>query len=220
VHIITNNQVGFTTDIRDARSTRHASDLAKGFDVPIVHVNADDPEACLSAVRLCMAYRAKFGEDALVDLVGYRRHGHNEGDEPAYTQPLMYERIKALPSVRELYARALVGAGVLTQDEADREASEAYQRLVDIQQGFKANRAAPTEPTHKLSGAGVEVETGLAADRLGSGAMIDTALVLKMAEAVLLEVAPEQKPSIEAVAGTAAIIERRYTERFEQYQSE
>ncbi|HET8835335.1 MAG TPA: thiamine pyrophosphate-dependent enzyme, partial [Gemmatimonadales bacterium] len=136
------------------------------FDIPIIHVNADDPEACLSAVRLAMAYRDRFHQDMLIDLVGYRRHGHNEGDEPAYTQPRMYERIKGLPSVRELYARTLVGAGILTQEEADREAADAYQRLVDIQQGFKANRATPTEPTHKLSGAGIEVETGLAAEFL------------------------------------------------------
>jgi 2-oxoglutarate decarboxylase len=134
--------------------------------VPIIHVNADDPEACLSAVRLAMAYRDRFHQDVLIDLVGYRRHGHNEGDEPAYTQPRMYERIKALPSVRELYARTLVGAGVLTQEESDREAGDAYQHLVDIQQGFKANRATPTEPTHKLSGAGIEVDTGLAAEFL------------------------------------------------------
>ena len=107
LHIITNNQVGFTTDMADARSTRYASDLAKGFDIPIIHVNADDAEACLSAVRLAMAYREKFHQDILIDLVGYRRHGHNEGDEPAYTQPVMYERIKKLPPVRELYARTL-----------------------------------------------------------------------------------------------------------------
>ena len=98
LHLITNNQVGFTTDMEDARSTRYACDLAKGFDIPIIHVNADDPEACLSAVRLAMAYRDRFHQDVLIDLVGYRRHGHNEGDEPAYTQPLMYERIKSLPT--------------------------------------------------------------------------------------------------------------------------
>ena len=142
------------------------SDLAKGFDIPIIHVNADDPEACLSAVRLSMAYRDRFHQDVLIDLVGYRRHGHNEGDEPAYTQPLMYERIKALPSVRDHYARSLVAGSVLTQEESDRQASEAYQRLVDIQQGFKANRATPSEPSHKLSGAGIEVDTALAAEFL------------------------------------------------------
>ena len=104
LHLITNNQVGFTTDMEDARSTRYAIDLAKGFDIPIIHVNADDAEACLSAVRLAMAYRDRFRQDVVIDLVGYRRHGHNEGDEPAYTQPLMYERIRNLPTVRELYA--------------------------------------------------------------------------------------------------------------------
>ena len=163
LHIITNNQVGFTTDMDDARSTRYASDLAKGFDIPIVHVNADDPEACLSAVRLAMAYRDKFHQDALIDLVGYRRHGHNEGDEPSYTQPVMYERIKKLPPVRDRYARVLIDQGVVTAEEAEREATEAYQRLVDIQQGFKAsaNKGRPLEPQHKLAGAGQEVDTAL-----------------------------------------------------------
>jgi 2-oxoglutarate dehydrogenase E1 component len=112
LHQITNNQVGFTTDPEEARSTRYASDLAKGFDIPIVHVNADDAEACLSAVRLSMAYRRKFGGDALIDLVGYRRHGHNEGDEPAYTQPQMYQKIDNHPTVRELWARRLIEQNV------------------------------------------------------------------------------------------------------------
>jgi len=168
LHIITNNQVGFTTDMEDARSTRYASDLAKGFDIPIIHVNGDDAEACLSAVRLSMAYRDKFHQDVLIDLVGYRRHGHNEGDEPAYTQPVMYERIKALPTTRERYARQLVEAGVLTQEEADRQAADAYQRLVDIQQGFKASmsRGTPNEQPHKLAGPGLEVDTALAPEFL------------------------------------------------------
>jgi multifunctional 2-oxoglutarate metabolism enzyme len=146
LHLITNNQVGFTTDSRDARSTRYASDLAKGFDVPIIHVNADDPEACLSAVRLAMAYREKFQRDALIDLIGYRRHGHNEGDEPGYTQPTMYARIRELPPVRQLYAQALTAAGVLAEGEGDALAEAAYQRLVDIQQGFRASMGKSTEP--------------------------------------------------------------------------
>jgi 2-oxoglutarate dehydrogenase E1 component len=170
LHIITNNQVGFTTDMEDARSTRYASDLAKGFDIPIIHVNADDPEACLSAVRLAMAYRDRFHQDVLIDLVGYRRHGHNEGDEPAYTQPVMYERIRALPTVRERYARALVEAGALTEEESGREAEQAYQRLVDIQQAFKASmgRAITKEREMRLSGAGQEVETALAPEFIRS----------------------------------------------------
>ena len=103
LHLITNNQIGFTTDPNEGRSTRYSSDLAKGFDVPIIHVNADDPEASISAVRLSMAYRRRFGQDVVIDLVGYRRFGHNEQDEAAYTQPLMVEQINAHP----IGARAL-----------------------------------------------------------------------------------------------------------------
>jgi 2-oxoglutarate dehydrogenase E1 component len=122
IHIIANNQVGFTTDPHDGRSTRYASDLAKGYDVPVVHVNADDPEACLAAVRLAMAYRAAFNDDFVIDLVGYRRHGHNEGDEPTYTQPSLYARISEHPTARTLFARQLVEEGVL--DEAAVEAMD------------------------------------------------------------------------------------------------
>jgi 2-oxoglutarate dehydrogenase E1 component len=170
LHVITNTQVGFTTDMEDARSTRYASDLAKGFDIPIIHVNADDPEACLSAVRLAMAYRDRFHQDVLIDLVGYRRHGHNEGDEPAYTQPVMYERIRALPTARERYARSLIDAGVLTEEESGREVEQAYQRLVDIQQAFKAStgRSVTKEREVRLSGAGQEVETALAPEFIRS----------------------------------------------------
>ncbi len=144
IHIITNNQVGFTTNAIDSRSTRHASDLAKGFDIPIIHVNADDAEACLAAVRLAMMYRERFREDALVDLVGYRRHGHNEGDEPSYTQPQMYERIKSHPTVREAYSRTLVAEGVLTAEEAEHRYGAVYQHLIDQQQGLKASHSQPT----------------------------------------------------------------------------
>ena len=115
LHLIANNQVGFTTDPADGRSTRYSSDLAKGFDIPIIHVNADDPEAALAAVRLALAYRRRFGHDVVVDLVGYRRHGHNEQDEAAYTQPLLAAAIAEHPTVRELYAKQLVEAGVVTR---------------------------------------------------------------------------------------------------------
>ncbi len=129
VHLIQNNQVGFTTDPDDARSTRWASDLAKGFDVPIIHVNADDVAACIAAVRLAFAFRQEFGHDVLIDLIGYRRFGHNEADEPAYTQPEMYELIKDHPPVRELFARSLVERGVISQQEADAEADRIWQTL-------------------------------------------------------------------------------------------
>jgi 2-oxoglutarate decarboxylase len=168
VHLITNNQVGFTTDMEDARSTRYASDLAKGFDIPIIHVNADDAEATLSAARLAMAYRDRFHQDVVIDLVGYRRHGHNESDEPAYTQPQMYERIKNHPPVRELYAKSLIEDGIITPEDADREAAQAYQRLVDIQQAFKASMGRTTTAEHQVRvvPGGQEVETALSAEFL------------------------------------------------------
>ncbi len=117
IHIIVNNQIGFTTDPRDGRSTYYSSDLAKGYAVPIVHVNADDPEACLAAARLATAYRARFRDEFVIDLIGYRRHGHNEGDEPAYTQPVKYNAIATHPTVGQIYAERLVADGIATQEE-------------------------------------------------------------------------------------------------------
>ena len=119
IHIIANNQLGFTTGPEDAYSTSYASGLARGFKIPIVHVNADDPEACVEAARLAFAYRERFQRDFLIDLIGYRRHGHNEGDEPAFTQPLMYQKIAAHPTVRELWARTLESRGLLQPGAAD-----------------------------------------------------------------------------------------------------
>jgi 2-oxoglutarate dehydrogenase E1 component len=117
LHLIANNQLGFTTVPSEDRSTLYASDLAKGFEIPVVHVNAHDPIACLAAVRLAMAYRAEFGKDFLIDLVGYRRWGHNEGDEPSFTQPEMYQTIAELPTVRERFAEELVARGVVGPNE-------------------------------------------------------------------------------------------------------
>ena len=119
VHIIQNNQIGFTTDPEEGRSTPYAADMAKGFNVPIIHVNADDPEACVAGVRLAMAYRERWGRDVVIDVIGYRRFGHNETDEPAYTQPLMAAKIKEHPPVSQLYAEALVKEGIVTPDEVE-----------------------------------------------------------------------------------------------------
>jgi 2-oxoglutarate dehydrogenase E1 component len=119
LHIIANNQVGFTTDPNQGRSTRYSSDLAKGFDNPIIHVNADDPEGAIAAIRLAMAYRERFHRDVVVDLVGYRRFGHNEQDEAAYTQPLMVQQIASHPPVRELYAEQLANEQIVSSSEAD-----------------------------------------------------------------------------------------------------
>jgi 2-oxoglutarate dehydrogenase E1 component len=139
LHLITNNQIGFTTDPNEGRSTRYSSDLAKGFDVPIIHVNADDPEASIAATRLSMAYRRRFGQDVVIDLVGYRRFGHNEQDEAAYTQPLMVEQINAHPSVRELYEEQLIEEGVLTREEAEAFVAEVETMLRAAHDRLKAS---------------------------------------------------------------------------------
>ena len=143
LHVIANNQVGFTTAVSEARSTTWASDLAKGFDVPIIHVNADDPEACLDAARLAMAYRAEFDGDVVIDLVGYRRYGHNEGDEPAYTQPLMYAAIASHPSAREQYAARLVASGVVSGGEVEASAAEMARDLAARQAAVRKVHAEP-----------------------------------------------------------------------------
>jgi 2-oxoglutarate dehydrogenase E1 component len=172
VHLIQNNQVGFTTDPDDARSTRWASDLAKGFDVPIIHVNGDDVAACVSAVRLAFAYRREFGHDVVIDLIGYRRWGHNEADEPAYTQPEIYTRIKQHPTLPTLYGRQLIDAGVVTQDELDAMVDAAWQELTEQHQQLKARLGATTRAEQGTGEYQLDrtpspdVETAVDADRL------------------------------------------------------
>jgi 2-oxoglutarate dehydrogenase E1 component len=170
LHLIANNQVGFTTDPESGRSTRYSSDLAKGFDIPIVHVNADDPEAALAAVRLAMAYRRKFGHDVVVDLVGYRRHGHNEQDEAAYTQPLLAAAIAGHPTVREQFAARLVADGALTQEQADELGREVQTQLKRAHEALKESFGVspPVAPSDSRlpAATGAEVVTAVAADRL------------------------------------------------------
>ena len=171
LHIIQNNQVGFTTDPDDARSTRWASDLAKGFDVPIVHVNADDVAACVSAVHLAFAFRQEFGHDILIDLIGYRRFGHNEADEPAYTQPEMAAKIKDKQPSREVFAAQLVERGVLTQDESDAMANEIWDELAARHKALKEELTVtqaeqPTGGYQLDRSPSPEVKTAVSADRL------------------------------------------------------
>jgi 2-oxoglutarate dehydrogenase E1 component len=170
LHLITNNQVGFTTDPEDGRSTRYSSDLAKGFDVPIIHVNADDPEAAISAIRLALAYRWRFGHDVVVDLVGYRRYGHNEQDEPAYTQPLLAAAIAAHPTVREQFAARLVADNVITEQEATEQVAEVQAELKAAHEHLKSTFGIDPEVTpveHRLPAAtGLSVHTAVPAERL------------------------------------------------------
>lgn len=119
IHVVINNQVGFTTDPRYSRSSRYCTDVARVVNAPIFHVNADDPEACVYCARVAAKWRAKFHKDVVIDIVGYRRNGHNEADEPAYTQPLMYQRIRKLKPCTLKYAEKLVNDGVIKMEEYD-----------------------------------------------------------------------------------------------------
>jgi multifunctional 2-oxoglutarate metabolism enzyme len=129
IHVIQNNQVGFTTDPEEARSTPYAADMAKGFNVPIIHVNADDVEACSAAVRLAMAYRERWGRDVVIDVIGYRRFGHNETDEPAYTQPTMAAKIKSHQPVSEIYAEKLIAEGTISAEDVGQASEERREEM-------------------------------------------------------------------------------------------
>jgi 2-oxoglutarate dehydrogenase E1 component len=138
IHIVINNQIGFTTEPEEGRSTTYATDVAKSLEIPIFHVNGDDPEACCRVMKLAARYRQKFNEDVVVDLVSYRRYGHNEGDEPRYTQPMMYDQIDDHPSVKDIYADQLVDESVVGEDEVESfrqeridRYSEAYKEIQD-----------------------------------------------------------------------------------------
>ncbi|HTO87836.1 MAG TPA: multifunctional oxoglutarate decarboxylase/oxoglutarate dehydrogenase thiamine pyrophosphate-binding subunit/dihydrolipoyllysine-residue succinyltransferase subunit [Thermoanaerobaculia bacterium] len=170
VHLVINNQIGFTTPPSAARSSVYSTDVAKINQVPIFHVNADDPEAAYRVLQISLDYRQEFHKDVVIDLIGFRRHGHNEGDEPTYTQPVMYRKIAAHPGVRTLYARRLVRDGVLT--EADVEQMEARQ--VAFYEGALAaakqatRRAGPPAGPAAVHGEGqvVEIETAVRRETL------------------------------------------------------
>jgi 2-oxoglutarate decarboxylase len=177
VHIITDNQVGFTTDPEDARSTPYASDMAKGFNVPIIHVNADDVEACVAAVRLSMAYRERWGRDIVIDVIGYRRYGHNETDEAAYTQPALAAKIKAHPPLNQVYAEQLVKEGVIQADEVESEAGDQRRQLSEIHKELrkKIESGEYEDPTSTALGTGEldrtrspDVDTAVSEKRLRS----------------------------------------------------
>lgn len=167
MHIIANNQLGFTTDPKDSRSTLYASELAKGFRMPIIHVNADDPAACIAVARMAIAYMLKFRRDVIIDLIGYRRYGHNEGDEPGFTQPVLYKKIEKHPTVRKLWGDTLVERGVIAETEPD-ELFEAHNKHLqqvlenlDPERDLIDQRPEPPKP-----GIARTVKTAVSAERL------------------------------------------------------
>jgi multifunctional 2-oxoglutarate metabolism enzyme len=169
VHVVINNQLGFTTAPASARTSVYPTDVAKMVQAPIFHVNGDDPEACVRAARLAFAFRQTFHKDVVIDLVCYRRHGHNEGDDPSYTQPLMYQRIDAKRSVRKLYTEALVRRGDITLDEAESALDDFNAKLQAVLDEVRGEPAfAPTELPVPDMGLGEQPapDTGVAPDVL------------------------------------------------------
>jgi 2-oxoglutarate dehydrogenase E1 component len=167
IHVIANNQLGYTTNPKDARSTLYASDLAMGFEIPIVHVNADDPEACIESARLAFAYRTKFQKDFLIDLIGYRRYGHNEGDEPRFTQPLMYEKIERHLTVRELWATTMITRGLIDGGWPKKLMQNRMQALQRVLESLHPEvELVEPQPKAPPPGAARRVKTAVPAQRL------------------------------------------------------
>jgi len=147
IHIIANNMIGFTTEYYDSRSTHYSSDPAKGYEVPVVHVNADDVEAVIAVAQFAFEYREEFGKDIVIDLIGYRRFGHNEMDEPLVTNPTMYHAIHKHPTVRELYGKQLVSDGVLGNEDVKHLESDIHKTM---QEAYDRVREVPEADQHEI----------------------------------------------------------------------
>jgi 2-oxoglutarate dehydrogenase E1 component len=147
IHLVINNQIGFTTSPTDSRSTGHCTDIARFVDAPIFHVNADQPELVWQVAQLCTEYRQKFKKDVFLDLVGYRKYGHNEGDEPAFTQPLLYQKIRSQPSVVESYSKALIAEKKTSTQETAKLVEVEMERLTQAQVNTRAENPKPSVST-------------------------------------------------------------------------
>src|SRR6185295_9889807 len=159
--------IGFTARPAESYSTLYASGLARGFKIPIVHVNADDPEACVAAARMAFAYRETFKRDFLIDIVGYRRFGHNEGDEPQFTQPVMYAKIAAQPTVRAAWASTLESQGKIEKGRADAMLTSQLDQLQKKLEGLDAEQhLVETAPVLAAPGTAAKAETSVSLDRL------------------------------------------------------
>jgi len=140
IHVIANNMIGFTTVSEDSRSTKYASDLAKGYEIPVIHVNADDPEACVAAIHLAYLYRKEFAKDIVIDLIGYRRYGHNEMDEPLGTQPSLYKKIQDHPTIFELYGKKLFDDKLIAENETQKLRDDFNSKLENHFEKIKNNK--------------------------------------------------------------------------------
>ncbi len=146
IHIVVNNQIGFTANPAETRSTLYCTDVAKMIQAPVFHVNGDDVEAVIHCTRLAMAYRQRFASDVVIDVLCYRRHGHNEGDEPSYTQPILYERIRQQPPLRKIYTEKLVAEGILRDADVERIEQDLSEQLAQALQMIKTRPPKPEEP--------------------------------------------------------------------------
>jgi 2-oxoglutarate dehydrogenase E1 component len=180
VHVIVDNQVGFTTDPKDARSTRYSSDVAKSIKAPILLVNGDDVEACVRAMDMAVRFRQEFGEDVVIDQMCYRRYGHNEGDEPAFTQPVMYEHIRNHPTLMSIYLEQLQGAGVMNKSDGETFYKEKIDKLQIVLDDTRKNR--PTAKPNSFSSQWKGLRRGTLAD-------FDKSVETKVAKATLDQVA-------------------------------
>jgi 2-oxoglutarate dehydrogenase E1 component len=167
IHIIANNQLGFTAIDPELRSSLHASDMAVGFEMPVIHVNADDPYACIEAARTAFAYRHKFHKDFVINLIGYRRHGHNEGDEPRFTQPVMYQKVDSHPTVRQIWASRLEQEKVIEPGHADTLLQGFMKQLQEENEKLDAEKSLfePVPPAPPR-GAAQKVKTGIPLKRV------------------------------------------------------
>ncbi|MBS0656044.1 MAG: 2-oxoglutarate dehydrogenase subunit E1, partial [Verrucomicrobia bacterium] len=160
VHIVINNNVGFTASPEDSRSTLYCTDIAKAFGLPVIHVNAEEPERCIWAIECAFAVRKRFGIDVFIDLDCYRKHGHNEGDEPAFTQPLLYQSLRKKEPIRALYAKKLIESGILAKEaivEADNAMRQALQTTL--------NEVKQKRPIKEVKVVAVQEEASTAVDR-------------------------------------------------------
>ena len=169
VHIVVNNQIGFTTTPGEARSSRYPTDVAKAVEAPIFHVNGDDPEAVVWVTSLALRYRQRFGRDAVVDMLCYRRHGHNESDEPAFTQPLMYQKIANRPPVRKTYQLQLEASGALSLGESSRIESDFQERLYAAFKSAKDSCPIQLQEEHAFGGAWQGLDNPYSHDPVATG---------------------------------------------------